>query len=134
MARVRVTGLEGSISFLALLDTGADATLFPQSIADAIGIKIDESRRTTVSGIGGEPLIAHTGEVKLELITFRESIRWKTQVGFASFTSPEHEVGILGMTGALDLFVATFDGEKREVELKPTSKFHRWQETTTRSV
>ncbi len=120
MVPVRVKGLTGSITFLALLDTGADATLLPRSLGEAIGVRIDESRHSLATGIGGEQLVVHLGDVGLEVSTGEERYRWWTAVGFAAFPHPEDEIAILGHAGVLNLFVATFDGEKREVELQPT--------------
>lgn len=132
MMPIRVTGSTGSINFLALLDTGADATLLPRSIGEAIGAKYDVTRVSTATGIGGEEITVHSADVFLEISIGTDRYRWRTRVGFASFPQPEEEIGILGHAGCLDLFVATFDGEEKEVELQPTKEFLRWQERSHR--
>ena len=117
---IDVTGGNGHASFLALVDTGADATLLPRAIGEAIGAEIDDGRRSYAAGIGSRRLGVAPGRVELEMRQGREHYRWLATVGFADFSNAEDQVAILGHAGCLEFLIATFDGEARELTLKPS--------------
>jgi hypothetical protein len=85
MIPLRVIGPLGAIPIRALLDSGADETLFPRSIADAIGIEIDQNEAWAFAGIGGQSLRAAPGAVRLELSDRARTVRWTAVVQFAAF-------------------------------------------------
>lgn len=118
---IRVIGANADARWDALVDTGADETLFPLSLAEALGIELDQQMTSEAAGISGEVLKVHYGDVELHIETEQEDVAWKTMVGFVDFGSASEEVIILGHGGCLDFFTASFDGEKAELELVPNS-------------
>lgn len=118
---VRISGLTGHARWDALVDTGADETIFPLSMAELIGIKLDEEVTSVAAGISGDRLKIHYGEVGLEIEADGTRVAWRTTVGFVDFGRADDEVIILGHGGCLDYFTATFDGENSLLELMPNS-------------
>lgn len=122
---VRIHAPTEILDLECLVDTGADFTLLPRSLADELNIPVDESHSQSIYGIGGAPLPAVRGEIDLELIDQIEVYRWITTVWFISFPSPAEQEVLLGHWGFLDYFTATFDGQRRELELVPNNMFPR---------
>ncbi len=117
---LRVIGPTGVAIFLALVDSGADGTILPKSIGEAIGVALDEHQSAPAAGFGGGRATVLPGRVELEVQQGSEQHRWAATVGFGDFASPEDEHMILGHAGFLDYFVATFHGERHELELVAT--------------
>jgi hypothetical protein len=118
---IRVVGPKSDARWDALVDSGADETLFPMSLAEALGVELDQQLTSEVAGISGDRLKIHYGDVELRIESGQGFVAWKTTVGFVDFGSASDEVIILGHGGCLDYFTATFDGEKAELELVPNS-------------
>jgi hypothetical protein len=108
---------------MALVDTGADECVLPLSVGEAIGVRLNPDETILASGVGGDLLELIPGDVEFELLTGEESYRWQARVGFARFENPEDECAILGHIGALELFIATFDGENHCGTLLPNATF-----------
>ena len=115
---IRVIGPKAEARWDALVDSGADETLFPRSLAEALGVELDSQRTSVAAGISGEPLKIQYGDVELRLESGPEIVAWRTTVGFVDFGSASEEVIILGHGGCLDYFTATFRGEIAELELE----------------
>ena len=118
---IRVIGPKADARWDALVDSGADETLFPLSLAEALGIELDQQMTSEAAGISGDRLKIHYGDVELLIESGKESISWKTTVGFVDFGSASDEVIILGHGGCLDFLTVTFDGENAELELTPNA-------------
>lgn len=116
---IRVVGPNADARWDALLDSGADETLFPLSLAEVLGVELDQELISEAAGISGDRLKIHYGDVELQIESDQDVVAWKTTVGFVDFGSASDEVIILGHGGCLDFFTATFDGEQAELELKP---------------
>lgn len=101
-----------------MVDTGADETLFPISIARALGVELDQQLTSEAAGISGARLTIHYGDVELRIENAGETIAWKTTEGFVDFGSTNDEVIILGHGGCLDYFTTTFDGEQAELAIE----------------
>lgn len=106
---------------MAWSNTGADETLLPISLAELLGVDLDSKATSQAMGISGEPLTIHYGDVEFGIVNGSEEIKWRSEVGFVEFGSPNDEVIILGHGGCLDFFTAIFDGELAELELMPNS-------------
>lgn len=118
---IRIAGARMDARWDALVDTGADETLFPLSLAEALGVELDQQLTSEAAGISGDRLKIHYGDVELRIESGQEFVAWKTTVGFVEFGSASDEVIILGHGGCLDYFTATFDGENAELKLIPNS-------------
>ncbi|MFO0953719.1 MAG: hypothetical protein U0835_21700 [Isosphaeraceae bacterium] len=110
MIPVRVIGPAGDDNLLGLADTGADDTLLPDFLIGPLGVVIAPGDRAVIVGIDGGTSVVKFGTVDLELPGFR----WSARVGFhASFNT------VLGRLGFLEHFTATFNGQRRYVNLTP---------------
>jgi hypothetical protein len=121
-------GVRGSTAarlVLALVDTGADESVLPLSLAESIGVGIDNANKLQAAGVGGHLIDLLPGSVELEVTNGPESYKWRTIVGFARFEDPDDECAILGHVGALEYFTATFDGEAHQMTLVPNAKLPR---------
>jgi hypothetical protein len=119
---VRVVGVRGSVTLQALADTGSDETVFPASLAMALGIQLDHNRATTASGVGGHTVRLVPGRVTLELAQGAERYRWSSTVAFLESDELNDEVSLLGFLGFLEFFTATFDSESYEINLTANSR------------
>lgn len=99
---------------LGLVDTGADDTLLPGHLIEQLGAVIRPGDRAVIVGIDGGTTLVHYGIVDLMLPGPGGNYRWSTRVGFhASFRT------ILGHSGYLEYFTATFNGRRRHLTLTP---------------
>lgn len=106
----------------ALIDTGADECIFPDSIAEPLGLDLARATTGRISGVGGDALSAAYTGLQLELTDGTMSVRWPVIVGFVHYPRPAEEILILGHSGFLEFFTAVFDGEKRTLELLPNPR------------
>jgi len=118
---VRIFGATLNARWDALVDTGADETLLPMSLAEVLGIPLDQEHTSRAVGISGDELTIYYGDVEFRIDVESEVVTWKTTVGFVEFGSSADEVIVLGHGGCLDYFTAVFDGERAELELVPNS-------------
>lgn len=118
---IRVIGPKADARWDALVDSGADETLFPLSLAELLGVRLDQEMTSEAAGISGERLKIQYGDVELRIESDQRVVAWKTTVGFVDFGSASDEVIILGRGGCLDFFTATFDGENAQLELVPNA-------------
>jgi len=110
MIPVRVVGPNGDDNLLALADTGGDDTLLPDYLIKTLGVVIVPGAQAVIAGLGGGTSVVRYGTVDLEFPGYR----WSARVGFhASFNT------VLGHSGALEHFTATFNGGRRYVNLTP---------------
>jgi Aspartyl protease len=116
---IQISGPKSVGRWDALVDTGADETLLPLSLAEVLGVKLDEEVTSEASGISGDKLTIRYGDVELRIESGGESVTWRTTVGFVDFGQSDDEVIILGHGGCLDYFNANFDGARAELELPP---------------
>jgi len=109
----------------ALVDSGADACLFPNGLADRLGIDVRTGLRHDFIGIGASKTSFFFHEVEILFGKYQV----KTKAGFSS--SQNIGVGgILGQQGFFDHFVIAFDHKNKFIEIKQhgliqdlTSKF-----------
>jgi len=120
---LRVVGLTSDALLMALIDTGADECVLPLSLAEIIGVVLDESQTVLAAGVGGHTLELMPADAEFELDSGSERHRWPIRVGFAQFENPEDECAILGNVGALEYFTATFDANGRCGTLVANARF-----------
>jgi hypothetical protein len=120
---VDVIGPRNVETVQALIDSGSDETVFPASLADAIGVQLQWDATGQAAAVGGHVVNLIPGSVILEIALGEEKYRWRTTVQFLQVEDPEQEVALLGYAGFLEFFRATLDSETRELELIPNSRF-----------
>lgn len=116
---VEVIGAIGISTIQALVDTGSDETIFPVSVAEAIGVRLDRSAVSQASAVGGHVVQLTPGSVTLRLAMSDAAYQWAATVNFLKVSDPGDEVALLGYAGFLEYFRATFDSETYELELTP---------------
>lgn len=120
---VDVIGPRGMETIQALVDTGSDETVFPVSLALAIGVQLDRTTIGQASGVGGHVVQLVPGNVTLQVAQGGRKCRWESTVAFLEVEQPEDEVALLGYAGFLEYFRATFDSQSHELELTPNDRF-----------
>jgi hypothetical protein len=111
---IRVIGPVGEVSAYGLLETGADDTWLPNSFLAPLGVVIQPRARATIAGIGGGTITADFVEIDLELRKGKSAYRWSAKVGFHD----GYKV-ILGQSGVLEHFLASFNHRQRYAALQP---------------
>lgn len=121
--KIVLVGPRGEHRFKAIVDTGSDQTILPAlDVEEFTGITIDRKVRATVMGrlrhhqeelfLGTNCQVLLSGE--------NEFYQWPAAIWFSDdATSPP----ILGHSGFLEFFTATFDGFKKELTLTPNKNF-----------
>lgn len=109
----RLRGATGEISLFGLVDTGSDTTLLPLFVAERIGVTLDEETGK-YRGVGGQVVTVSYGVVQLEIDDGAESLAWSARVAFLD----NRTTALLGQSGFLEKFDATFFGADRQLELK----------------
>ena len=103
----------------AVLDPGADDTVFPLALAGLLGVPL----RTHI-GHGlrwrGQAYPLRFGDVELELSDGVQVCRWPAVIGFSQAPM---RYPILGLSGCLQFFDASFFGEDRVVRLEVNRSF-----------
>jgi hypothetical protein len=120
---VRIISPAGDADHLAFVDPGSDDTLLPRSVATRVGAAVDDTQAANTSGFGGASLPVAPGDVELLLTDGLAVYRWPAHVGFVTFADADDEMSILGHSGFLDFFTATFHGDRKLLELVPNPTF-----------
>ncbi len=117
---VTLVGPQTTIAQDALLDTGSDDTVFPESIAQRIGIDLSNAPLGSITGLPQGSIPVRYTRVTLRIADNQERREWEAWVGFtpALIRSPA-----LGFTGFLQYFAATFHGDREEVELTVNGQY-----------
>lgn len=103
---------DGSIVY-ALVDSGANISIFEASIAEKLGIAIENGKRISLQGIGGR-IVAYEHMVPIHI----GSIEFNCKIAF----SREFYVSLnlLGRDNFFSHFLITFDECKKETVLHPS--------------
>ena len=118
---IKIAGPKAEARWDALVDTGADETLLPLSLAELLGVELNQDVTSQAAGISGDKLTIQYGDIELQITDGDEKAIWRTTVGFVDFGSTDDEVIVLGHGGCLDYFIANFDGEAAELVLTPNA-------------
>lgn len=119
---VTVIGATGEGTYLGLVDTGSDNTILPKSVADRLGVSLASAPGPPATVFGGHHVELLVGQVMLQLEAEGEVLRWSAQLYFHDFPHEEDETVILGHSGFLDYFTATFDGKQGTLHLIPNDE------------
>jgi len=104
----------------ALVDPGADDSVFPDSVANRLGIDLGNAPIGTGAGVGLAAVPLRFAEISLRMTDGQEKREWQAWVGF---TSSNLRHPLLGFAGFLQYFTATFYGDREEVELTANSLY-----------
>jgi hypothetical protein len=118
---VRIFGPGGRSRFFphSVLDTGADDTVFPGAAATVIGATLLTTSAHQLRWRGSSyPM--RFARIELQLSTRGFACRWPAIVSFSSAPLP---YPLLGITGCLEFFDATFRGDDHVVELVVNRSF-----------
>lgn len=107
-----------SINYLALIDSGADFCIFDAEIGENLGIDIKSGEKIEFGGIQGK---TGTEAFLHEVIINIGGWDYSTKVSFSYGIAP-YGFGVLGQKGFFDIFIAKFDLQKEEIELKERKK------------
>jgi hypothetical protein len=101
-----------SLPIKLLLDSGADFCIFPDWLAQGLGISLTGIRPVPLSGAGGS-VVAQFCPLALQIGVMGQYHRWELLAGFVSRTTPIFRqgnwAGVLGQIGGFDQFQVTFD-------------------------
>lgn len=111
---ITVIGPTGTSLEAALLDPGADDTVFPETVAQKVGLDLAQAPEGEAAGVGGVAVRLRYAEVTLRLATNTERREWRTWV---AFTAAKLNRPLLGFAGCLQFFDALFLGQQEQVEL-----------------
>ncbi|MFM9964175.1 MAG: retropepsin-like aspartic protease [Planctomycetaceae bacterium] len=99
---VRLLGPNGRWSTIdALIDTGSDITLFPERLAERLGLNLAEASEFPLTSALGTVATYRAMELKLEVRRFPETVRWQGLVGFLP---RQMTYGLLGTQGFFEFF------------------------------
>src|SRR5262245_37422501 len=94
MIHVRLIGPKGNVRLFGRIDTGADDSLFPEAIADLLGVEFRRGQYEPLRLPGGGVTAARYSEVDLEIRSPEGPYRWAALVGFHQGNST-----LLGLAG-----------------------------------
>ena len=101
---------------LCLVDSGATISLFNSSVAQDLGIEVEEGEPLTTRGIGGE--------VQAYVHRIRCSVAAQTITGPVAFTKHLNTpFQIIGRRGFFERFLIQFDELDRKVYFSPVSGY-----------
>lgn len=118
-----LVGPKGEMRFNALVDTGSDQTIFPLlDIEEITGVIIDRNSKSEVQG----RLEQHKEDLflgkqcRLRLSVGEELYEFSSSIWYSDDSDSP---AILGHSGFLEYFTATFDGENHVLTLDPNKIF-----------
>jgi hypothetical protein len=117
---VGVDGPTASRVLRCRVDTGADDTIFPEWLAQQIGLDLSVAPVCDGRNASGAAVQYRCVQVTLRISDGIESCSWQAMVGFLA--SPRG-TGLLGLAGFLEHFDATARGRARELTLVPLVPF-----------
>ena len=119
---ITIFGENGSVTCLALVDTGSDNTIFPKSVADYLDIRLEQDLGPSARSYAGHQVQLLSGIAQLQIETEDDRRKWSTPICFFEFDDPEEEAVVLGHSGFLEYFTATFDGKACVLSLEPNNE------------
>ncbi len=101
------------LTLYALVDSGAVVSLFPEDVANAIGLDLSRGETLYLTGVGGYIKGKHVPDVEVVIRAFRLRI----PVVFVSYMPIE--LAVLGRKGFFEAFEITFREWERKLIVEP---------------
>ena len=102
----------------ALIDTGSDITLFPERLAERLGVNLTGIAEVPLTSALGTIATYRAVELTLELRRFPDTMRWQGVVGFL----PRHVTyGLLGTRGFFEFFDVQYSACRRFTEIQSSN-------------
>ena len=117
---VRLFGPSGSRLFDGCLDCASDDTVFPQTLAQTLGIDLTGAPKGESRPVDGVAISYLYARIRLRISDGWEQCEWEAMVGFANL---QLRWALLGHAGFLDHFDTALFGVRREAILTPNSSF-----------
>jgi hypothetical protein len=109
---------EGSIvPVRAVLDSGAEVSLFDRTVADDLGITIEDGIPLSISGVGGHTL-AYAHLLTMTVTDGTQTVTFPCRVLFKE----EVHRNLIGREDFFDMFRVTFAWTERYIQLDPLSE------------
>jgi hypothetical protein len=103
-----------------LLDTGADDTIFPESVANIVGIDLQSAPTLRIHLAGRAPVLCRYAAIDLRITDGIETFEWSAMAGFVHISL---QFPLLGFAGFFEYFDVTFRGADHEIEIIPGRLF-----------
>ncbi len=97
-----------SLRYEALIDSGADLNIFPDEIAERLGIPLKNANKISFTGIEGKAIWGFKSDIELEV----GNVKVKSKAVFAPVGG-----GVLGQYGFFDTGQINFDLKSKEIEI-----------------
>ena len=102
----------------ALIDTGSDIALFPERLAERLGVNLTDIAEVPLTSALGTIATYRAVELTLELRRFPDTMRWQGVVGFL----PRHMTyGLLGTRGFFEFFDVQYSACRRFTEIQSSN-------------
>ena len=116
---VRLVGPNGRWSTIdALIDTGSDVTLFPERLAERLGVDLSDVAEIPLTSALGTIATYRAVELTLELRRFPETLRWQGVVGFLP---RQMTYGLLGTRGFFEFFDLQYSARRQISEIESSA-------------
>lgn len=117
---VRLIGPLSSRPYDGCIDTASDDTIFPRSLAQALGIDLTGAPQGPARPASGVVISYLYARVTRRVTDGLEECAWEATVGFADLRL---RWALLGHAGFLEFFDTDLRGARREVILAPNPSF-----------
>ncbi len=113
---VRLLGPNGRWSTIdALIDTGSDVTLFPERLAERLGVNLDNVPEIPLTSALGSIATYRAVDLTLELPRFPDTLRWQ---GIVGFLPRQMTYGLLGTRGFFEFFDLRYSARRQITEIE----------------
>ena len=103
-----------------LLDTGADDTIFPEVVANVVGVDLSSAPTLQIHLAGRAPIVCRYAAIELRITDGTETYEWSAIAGFVPILL---QFPLLGYAGFYEYFDVTFHGGDRELVIVPGRLF-----------
>lgn len=113
-ATIKVGNGKNIRRYKVLVDSGADINVFSASLAESLGLVLEDGKLVEVRGATGTMANFYVHPITVEVA----GLKFDTTAAFADLPHLEF-AGLAGQQGLFDQFVVTFNATAGEFELSP---------------